>query len=303
MKTHAHRWLGALRRQPRALDARSAARHSERSGFTLIELLVVIAIIAILAAMLLPALSRAKDEAKATQCINNLKEIGLAAFQYASDNNDTYWVEDKQGNMPNGGQWFSNPRSKIVLRPDDDADGAYWALGYLKYFAGNRNLFHCPDSIHCDEWHDTGLYYPSEFWQDSDYGVCQFLTLSYTAAAADKVAPALKLSDYKSPSKMIFCQDAAEQKMEGPDDSLGLFPGSSRILTQWIGSDAPQNYGGLSTEYYNGYHFDREWYRHGNADQTVWVDNHVSRIKFTGFTVGIDYRHYTGDIPLNPVPN
>jgi len=277
---------------PSCQDPRGHGRR--RCGFTLIELLVVIAIIAILAAMLLPALSSAKDRAKATQCLNNLKQIGLAGSMYAEDNKDTYFNLGG-GALPNDGQWTANPRSDVLLKPDDGL--AYWAIGYYEYYGKNRKVFHCPNCVHPDEWHDDGRYYPSDFWQNSTYGICQFLLTAYNPAVE---APLKKISSYKQPSKMIFVQDAAEQKMEGGSDSIGLFPGNSQILTQWIGN-GPPNYGGLSTQFYSGYHFENEWYRHSKGNQTVWVDGHVSRIRFTGLNVGIDYRHYTGEVPLNPV--
>ena len=68
--------------------------------------------------------------------------------------------------------------------------------------------------------------------------------------------------------------------MEGPEDSLGLFPGASKILTQWT---LP---GSALAPLYGNHPFEWEWYRHSKGCQTVWVDGHVSRIRFTELECG-----------------
>ena len=89
----------------------SETRPSGEAAFTLVELLVVIAIIAILAAMLLPALSRAKAKGKLAVCIHNEKQLSLAWRMYAEDNNDAL--------VPNG--------------PDEDLLGKLWVRGVMAY--------------------------------------------------------------------------------------------------------------------------------------------------------------------------
>lgn len=87
-----------------------------RSGFTLIELLVVIAIIAILAAILFPVFARAKEAAKRTQSLSNLKQIGLAWLMYATDHDDTMMLVRTDGPGDSMTWWWGvwNPTTEIL---------------------------------------------------------------------------------------------------------------------------------------------------------------------------------------------
>ncbi len=118
---------------------------NSRPAFTLIELLVTVAIIAVLAALLLPVLARAKDKARAVQCAGNLRQWGLAMRMYADDNSDY---------LPRRGQGVQTLTQ--ITRPDDwfNCLPPYFSLSSFQQMvadgrkpaAGDHTVFICPDA-------------------------------------------------------------------------------------------------------------------------------------------------------------
>ena len=127
---------------------------TNRRGFTLIELLVVIAIIAILAAMLLPALSRAKARAQAVQCLNCHRQLGLAWIMYAGDNRDFCALNSEGGAGSTAPNWVLGWED-FTANNTQNTNVDMIKQGLLGPFTQSISVYKCPaDSYLCVEGTD-----------------------------------------------------------------------------------------------------------------------------------------------------
>src|SRR5688572_13203983 len=134
-----------LTRPERISEECAMTRQRQQHGFTLVELLVVIGIIAVLIAILLPALSRARAQAKAVQCQSNLRQIGIAAHMYVNNNRGSLpfgeYVPGYAGAVST--RWFASLQNTL-----NNKYGATFndAAASGSHGARLRELFICPDS-------------------------------------------------------------------------------------------------------------------------------------------------------------
>lgn len=181
-------------------------RRKSLLGFTLIELLIVISIIAILAAMLLPALSRAKKVTYKSSCMSKLKQIGTASFSYADDFNgqfpDYWYCLGREGYLPYGNNYT------ISTSAGDDA---------IRAFKKRLAILHCPE--------DTVFGYISgTWWYCTSYAQNHYLS-------QDPEAP--RISRVKNPSGIIWVIDSTFKKFSFATSFCPLTLEGNRHFNGW----------------------------------------------------------------------
>jgi len=239
----------------------------KQKGFTLIELLVVIAIIAILLAIIMPAMRKVKEAAKEISCRSNMRSVGLAVLMYLVDN------ERKLADPRNANRflWYD---SRGNLRKTNDND-AYWGIVYIDYLKDTK-IFGCPSLRRIPE-----LIYnvEPEAIQEAAFGLNGYARGKDTT----KIQPN---------SEFIICHDHVEPRCE--QDSQDMFfnngPGTNNLTDYREGGRRAKYYRDIFRHNIRA----NEPFRTGGRANVLWLDGHVSSLEET---TGDDVpkRWYTGE--------